>query len=117
MSQTNYFHIVARCTSCQSEAPMSFESDIGVIEYHDFDIGDIVIKSTPLVPRRGKHPKPIGPALDVDWDRPFWAVGLARCPTCGHTVTARIEIRERRFFAVTPTLDEIDVFAWGYLVP
>jgi hypothetical protein len=94
---------------------MTFESDIGTLEYDDFEIGDIVIKKVPLLPKRGKHPVPIGPALDVDWDRPFWAVGFSDCPMCGHHVVARVEIRERRFSAACPTLDDLGIFAWGPL--
>jgi hypothetical protein len=58
-------------------------------------------------------PKPIGPSLDVDWERPFGAVGLAQCPSCNRDVVARIEIRDRRFSAVRPSLEELDLFAWG----
>lgn len=94
---------------------MMFESDIGELRYDDFEVGDVVIRSVPLLPKRGKHPVPIGPAIDVDWNRPFWAVGFSECAACGHQVVARIEVREQRFSAVKPTLDEIGVMAWGVL--
>lgn len=92
---------------------MTFESDVGVLDGEAFEAGDLVIKSVPLLPVHGKHPKPVGPSLDVVWEHPFWAVGLARCPSCKRDVVARTEIRDRRFSAVQPTLEELDLFAWG----
>jgi hypothetical protein len=113
MVQTNYFSTPAECPYCHLGATMVFESDIGVLGYEVFDVGDLVIKSVPLFPAHAKHHKPVGPSLNVDWDHPFWAVGLARCPSCNRDVVARVEIRDRRFSAARPTLEELDLFAWG----
>lgn len=113
MSQINYFSASAECPYCQSVATMAFESDVGVLDYEVFELGDLVIKSVPLLPTHGKHPKPIGPSVDVHWERPFWAVGLAQCPNCHRDVVARVEIRDRRFSAVHPTLEDLDLFSWG----
>jgi hypothetical protein len=67
-------------------------------------------------PRRigGRHPVPIGPAVNVDWEHPFWAAGFARCSRCGETISARVEIRERKFHAARPTMETLDVLAWGH---
>jgi hypothetical protein len=109
MSKVNYFSAQTTCPHCDRSGVIHFEADIGVLDLSTFEIGDLVIKS---VPPEGR---PIGPALDVEWERPFWAVGFGTCPQCRQDVVARIEIRDRRFSAAQPTLDTLDTFAWGYL--
>lgn len=113
MAKANYFEAGTECPHCHFASPMSFEADIGVLEYNVYHVGDLVITRVPLLPKRGRYPKPIGPDLGVDWERPFWAVGISRCPVCRRDVFARVEIHDRRFFAVRPTPEPIDLFAWG----
>src|SRR5262245_24749912 len=109
MSKVNYFSAEIRCPRCGKLGIVHFEADIGVLDLSAFEIGDLVIKT---VPPEGR---PIGPDIDVEWERPFWAVGYGTCPHCREDVKARIEIRVRRFAAARPTLEHLGLFAWGYL--
>lgn len=116
MARTNYFSATITCPTCHVEQVVDFEADIGTLDNDVFQIGDQVLKTVPPRPTRsGKNRIPVGPAMDVDWQRPFWAVGVARGEACGHEVVARIHVRDARFTAAIPTLDPLDVVAWGYL--
>jgi len=116
MARTNYFSATVTCPTCHVEQAVDFEADIGVIENAVFQIGDRVVTTVPPVPKRaGKNRIAVGPAIDVDWQRPFWAVGVAVGRACGHEVVARIHVRDGRFTAAVPTVEPLDVLAWDYL--
>jgi len=109
MSRVNYFAAPIDCPHCGRCVRIAFEADIGVLDLTVFELGELVILT---VPPQGKA---IGPAVYVDWERPFWAVGFGICPNCKKDVTARIVIRDRRFAAANPTRENLDTFAWGQL--
>jgi hypothetical protein len=66
------------------------------------------------VPPKGRIVGPASPEL-WDWNRAFWATGLARCPLCVREVWARVEIHDRRFSGVTVSVEPLPLFGCGYI--
>jgi hypothetical protein len=110
MAIFNYFVARVPCPICGTVADLHFQADIGVLRLDGYNIGDVVVHDA----SPGEKVR-IGPDPTVDWLRPFWAAGLARCPLCVKDVTARIEIRSARYTAAVIDRDLTDLFAWGYL--
>jgi hypothetical protein len=108
----NAFFAKVECPHCHAISRVEFQALIGVLVYESFEIGDVVIKTVPPEPT-DEHP--VGPSVECIWERPFWATGKGWCPACHDELTARIEIRERRFSEARPTLEALDLFAWGSL--
>ena len=109
----NAFIAKVECPHCHVKSRVEFQSLIGVLAQESFEMGDIVIKTVPPEPT-DEHP--LGPSVECVWEQPFWATGQGWCPECYDALTARIEIRERRFSEARPTLEVLDLFAWGYLL-
>lgn len=108
----NRFSSVVDCSYCGVTQAMVFHAPIGVLSNELFAIGDLVVKA---IPPESTTQYSIGPSSECDWHGSFWAVGLASCARCLHNVRARIEIREQRFSAARPTLDDLDLKSWGSL--
>ena len=115
MSRFNWFHATVTCPHCGTVVRLAFQADVGVLKWDDFEIGDLVIKEVPLLPRTEKHARPIGPSLDIDVERPFWAAGLEECPNCKRNIHARIEICDRRFSRVQVSSTPLGLFDYGQI--
>ena len=108
----NIFSSVVECLYCGATQAMAFHAPIGVLSNELFAVGDVVVKS---IPPESTNEYSVGPSIECDWHGSFWAVGLTSCPRCLHNLRASIEIREQRFSAVRPTLDDLDLKSWGPL--
>jgi hypothetical protein len=110
MGRFNYFLAQAECPFCHWAGPLDFQSNVGVLDWTSYKVGESVLGSDSL---NTKLPR--GPSASCDYSRPHWSVGIGRCPQCGKQVTARIEVRDGVFNAAVVERDLTDLFAWGYL--
>ena len=106
----NYFLLNVLCPSCHQIVDVSFDAHIGELCRAKFRLGDVVVPERPLK-------KPLGPELTTDFTRPFWAIGLGTCYTCGTDLRGRIHIRDRRLVGATPSFPGDGVFASGETSP
>lgn len=111
MSRYNEFAGAVRCTACSRISEVAFQADIGVLEYRQFSIGDVVWGLAPEMRRSPVGPEPQAVGRDI------WAYGLGRCPSCRAELWAVIEVQGGRFtrLVLTPEPEEPD--AWGELPP
>jgi hypothetical protein len=107
MSKFNRFLVELACPSCSKDVLLDVQADIGHLRWADFSLGDRVY-DLPWTPK-----KPFGPSVKTDFSKPFWALGLARCPACAAMLRYRVHIRDTRFVGVSAADPTDGDDAWG----
>lgn len=108
MGRYNSFPVGVKCPHCEKEVYIDFQSDIGVLEWTSFKLGDLVfgiehqMRNSPV----GEYGEP---------DKDFWAYGLGICPGCHNNVWCRIEIRSNRFDKLLIVSEPDDPDEWEFL--
>jgi hypothetical protein len=109
MGMYNYFIAEVKCLTCGNISKIEFQSNAGILDLEEFQIGDLLLKK-PLSDYRGI----LSPDKKVfENNLNFWTIGLGVCPICQSDVWAKIYIEDNRFSEAKIVNEPDDIYDWG----
>jgi len=109
MGRYNVFYADAKCSKCKRTDSISFQADIGYLDWISFEIGDESFKDKGSSKKKLVYPDP-----DIELDKAFWAYGVGECKYCGNDIYAKIYIDQGIFKRIEVIPEPENMEGWSY---